>query len=292
MKLKYTTKVFIVVNLIAVVLRTVQIMFLTDQGTGFLKDSILCNVLSTVGTVIIVLAFAAMYFNASQAVRQPEKINCKGLPSAAVAALTAVAYLSTGIYAAFEHRYGWGLLSVLSALSAVCCLFAALSAVDVCKFPKAGLVSFTAYWLLSFVLAYLYYTERPLRVRTVTETAALCFIIFFFIAFGKAACGVKSEKNFRKIYPLGLVSSGLCILSVVPELIAKLFRFGDKVTASAVNPVMLSAAALFIGFFTINTFKKSNTIHPKQKKRLEMQRKYEAERKNVGFGDFDSFDFR
>ena len=89
---------------------------------------------------------------------------------------------------------------------------------------------------------------------------------------GKAISGVNPEKNFRKIYPLGLLACTLCNVSLIPEIIAWLCGFGDKVTESAVMPLSLAAAAIFTGFFTINTFKKSNTIHPKMKKRMEQGR--------------------
>lgn len=264
MKLKYTTKVFIVVNAIIIAFRTIQIMLLTESGNCFLKDGF--KAVNIIGTVVSVLALAALFINSSQAVRQPEKINCKGVPSAVAAVLSGILYLSGGVIAVLGRHYGGTLLLIVSLSATVACVMMAISALKAKPIPKIGALGFAAFWLAEFVLAYFFYTERALRVRTVYEAFAVCFVILFSITFGKAISGVSSEKNFRRIYPLGLTSCSLCMVSLVPELIAGVCGFGDRVTESAVMPVTLAAAAVFTGFFTINTFKKSNTIHPKAKK--------------------------
>lgn len=280
MKIKYTTKVFIAVNAIAVLFRTLQIIFLTESGTGFLKEGF--TAVNIIGTAVTVFAFVLLFTNAAQAVRQPERVNCSGTASAAAAMASGVMCFLGGMLSVGDgHAFDKPIFFLSLAFLAVCTVVA-LSAFGKCAFPKTGILIFTAYWLLEFISAYLFYTERPLRVRTVHETFALCFVILFFVTLGKAVCGVKPALNFRRIYPLGLTASGLCILSLLPELIAVLCGFKDKVTESAVMPLTLAAAALFIGFFTINTFKKTNTVHPKRKKMLAEERLRAAESKNGG----------
>lgn len=268
MKLKYTTKLFIVVNIIAVLFRTVQICALTESGSAFLKQgTIAINIIST---CISVVAYVLLFYNASQAVRQPEKINCSGIPSIVALGVTGSLYLAGCVLSVVFKPYGWGLTAITSLL----CVGAVLSFMDSAynkkTLSKVWPLAFVVYWLVEFIEAYLFYTERPLRVRTVYETAALCFVVVFYIVFGKAISGVKPQENFRLIYPLGLTACSLCMISVIPETIASIIGFGEKTTQSAVMPEALVAAAVFTGFFTINTFKKSNTIHPKVKQRLEM----------------------
>ncbi len=270
MKLKYTTKLFIVVNLIVVAFRTVQIMLLTESGSAFLKSNMLA--VNIIGTVLVVLSLGALCFNANGAVRQPEALNCKGVPSAVVAGLSGVLYLAGGCVGAFSGaKVNVGLLAASFAV-AVACTFLAFSALSKLRFPKGAALLFLVYWLVEFICAYLFYTEKALRVRTVYETFAICAVLLFSVTLGKAISGVNPEKNFRRIYPLGLLACTLCNVSLIPEIIAWVCGFGDKVTESAVMPLSLAAAAIFTGFFTINTFKKSNTIHPKMKKRMEQGR--------------------
>lgn len=267
-KLKYTTKLFIVVNFIAVLFRTVQICALTESKTAFLKDGTL--VFNIIGTLISVVAYILMFYIAFKAVRQPEKVNCEGVPSIVALGITGSMYLIGCVLSVVIRPHGWWMTAIMSLLCVVAVLSFMDSAYKKKVLSKVWFLGFIAYWLVEFVEAYLFYTERPLRVRTVYETAALCFVIGFLIVFGKAISGVKSEENFRLIYPLGLTACSLCIVSFVPETIATIIGFGQKVSVSAVMPEALVAAAVFTGFFTINTFKKSNTIHPKMKQRLEM----------------------
>ena len=94
MKLKYTTKLFIAVNAIILAFRTLQVLLLTEPNTGFLKgDYIVVNI---IGAVLVVACLAALFSNASMAVRQPRKINCGGVASCVVAALSAVLYFASG----------------------------------------------------------------------------------------------------------------------------------------------------------------------------------------------------
>lgn len=269
MKLKYTTKLFIIVNTIAVALRTAQIFLLTEDKTGFLKPGL--SVINIIIAVFTVLCIAAMFSNSSQAVRQPEKLNCCGLPSAIAAGMTALCYLGSGIAAVVAKSVGWKIVLLMSVLAAVMCIWLMLAALKVVEIKKGIMLLPLPYWLIVFVLSYLFYTERSLRVRTVYETFAVSFFILFTVVLGKAVSGVNPEKNFRRIYPLGLTACTLCTVSVLPELIATLSGFAEKVSDSPVMPLTLVAGAVFSGFFTINTFKKSNTVHPGKKKKTEQE---------------------
>lgn len=265
MKLKYATKLFICVNVLTVAFRTLQIIFMTESGTQFLKDSF--KVISIIGTVVSVLALALLFANCACAVRQPEKVNCRGISATVASVLSGILYLVSGILATTEQQLGWQIILILSLSVTAACVLMAVSAATERVFPKVIAIAFLVYWLAELVLSYLSYIERALRVRTVYEVLAVCFVLLFSLTFGKVVSSVDSEKNFRRIYPLGLTACSLCILSVVPEVIAKILGFADKVSQSAISPVALVAAAVFTGFFTINTFKKSNTVHPKAKKR-------------------------
>ncbi len=258
MKIKHTTKLFIVVNFIVVLFRTLQILFLTESKTTFLKEDLM--IINIIGTAVSVLALCALYFNASLAVHRPEKINCSGKLLAVALAASGSFYLAGGIMSLILKPYGWQVISLLLSLSVAATVVFIDSALKQKAFSKVWPLTFIAYWIVEFIRAYLFYTKRPLRVRTVYETAALCFIIAFSVFFGKAVSGVKTEKSFRRIYSLGLTACSLCVVSVLPEMIATVFGFGENVTESAVMPVTLIAAAVFIGFITINTFKKQSAL--------------------------------
>ncbi len=269
MKLKYTTKLFIVVNAIVLVFRTLQVIFLTEADRAFLKPNML--VINIIGTAISVLSLAALFYNASLAVRQPEKINCRGVFSAIAAGVVGCLYMLTGLFAAIEKTSGWQIILLTAVLATVSAALMVASALSEFKFPKWAAILPVLFWTGLLVNGYINYTEHALRVRTVYEIFAVCFMILFSLTYGKAISGVKPSKNFRFIYPFGLVASSLCMASVIPEAIATLVSKGENVASSPIPVAALVAGAVFTGFFTVNTFKKSNTIHPKKKMMMEMQ---------------------
>ncbi len=269
MKLKYATKLFMAVNGITLLFRTMQVLLLTESGTGFLKTGYAA--VNIIGAILVIFCLGALFINAIRAVRQPQNINCKGWPSVIVAGLCAAFYMASGISALAVKQLGWKILIVTSLLAAVMCIALAFSAVSGKALPKGVTLLPIPYWLTVLVVSYIYYTERPLRVRTVYEAFAVCFVLLFTVCFGKAVCGVNPEKNFRRMYPLGFTSCSLCLLCIIPEGIAIIFGMSEKITASPVMPLTLVAGALFTGFFTINTFKKSNTIHPKKGKKMDSE---------------------
>lgn len=267
MKLKYTTKLFIVVNAIVSIFRTLQIMRMTEPKTAFLKDDF--TVVSIIGEAISVIAIVLLFINASQAVRQPEKINCKGVLSAVAAGITGVLYLLSGLLSALNRAFGWQMILLTAILSAVSAALMIAAAFSDFKYPKFAALLPITFWLTVLLTAYIKYTERALRVRTVYEIFAICAVVLFLVSYGKAISGVNPKKNFRMLYPLGLTAATLCIASVLPEAIAFIFGKGANVSSSAVSVAALAAGAVFTGFFTINTFKKSNTVHPKKKMMME-----------------------
>lgn len=269
MKLKYTTKLFMVVNVIVLVFRTLQVIFMTEADRTFLKPDML--VINIIGTVISVLSLAALFYNASSAVRQPEKINCCGVASAVAAGIVGCLYMLTGLQAALSKTFGWSTIFLLSIAATVSAALMVASALSEFKFPKWAAILPVLFWTGMLVIGYINYTECALRVRSVYEIFAVCFMILFSLTYGKAISGVKPSKNFRFIYPFGLVASSLCMASVIPEAIATLVSKGENVASTSVPVAALVAGAVFTGFFTINTFKKSNTIHPKNKMLVETQ---------------------
>lgn len=257
MKLKYTTKFYIFTNLFLILFRLIQILFLTESKTTFLKQDL--KAISVIGTVVGVALLGLLAFRAYFVSRKPIKAINKGLPVAILYGVSAAFYLIGGIITLIYTTNGFYCFALSLLTAASCGLFAAASITE-CKFPKLCALPPIALWLLEFILAYNFYTERTLRVRIVFETLAICSVLLFYIRFGKLVSRVSANKNYHHVYVLGLISSTLCFTSIIPEFIAIIVGQGDKVTASCVSLFSLFAAGIFVSTFTINTFKSSNTI--------------------------------
>ncbi len=274
MKLKYTTKFFIATNAFLILFRTIQILFLTESNTAFLKNNFI--IISIIGTVIGVIMLALLAFRAFFVSRKPIKVITHNKPVAIASAISSVLYLVGGILTWINNSNGFYAftLSLLTAIS--CALFAIASFTDF-KFHKICALPPIALWLLEFILAYSYYTERTLRVRIVYETFAICLVLLFYIRFGKLVSRVSAEKNYHHVYVLGLVASTLCFASIIPEFIAIIVGQGNKVTTSCVSLFSLFAAGIFILAFTLDAFKSSNTI----KRRTAVKIEYSADNNNI-----------
>jgi hypothetical protein len=257
LKLKYVTKVFIAVNTITIVFRTLQIMFLTESGSAFLKDGF--YVLNIIAGIVIALLIAYNSVNSFFAVRQPARVRNSGKFGFVVSAVTGLFYIIGGATKFGGNLSGWQILFLMSLAAAFACFLFAASAISEYVFPKIAALAFISLWLTEFVLAYNFYKERALRVRTIYEAFALFSTVLFFICLGKAYSGVSASKNFRFLYPLGLLSSTLCFASVVPEFIALVCGFSKNISPTSVSSFALFGAGLFIAYVTLSTFSRSNT---------------------------------
>ena len=269
MKLKFTTKAFIVSNLVFVIFRTLQILFLTESATAFLLDRYVP--LSIIGTVICFMLIGYTVANSSLSLRHPDHIGKTGLMGMIIGLITALLLLGSAIY---EYSVNNSVsLALLSFLSAIACVIFSLSEIKPIHFPKAAALIFIATWVLKLIFAYTTYTNHPLRARTVYEILALTLIIFFFICFGKSHSNVAASKNFKLLYPLGLATSTMCFASVVPEaivtiidmvfktpwLIRKEVEFASQITPSSTSPLAILSAGILITYITLASYKRSNT---------------------------------
>ena len=263
LKLKFTTKVYIFANALLILLRTLQIMFLTEPQTAFLKNG--HAFFNWTGSIISVLVLSYMALNSYLALRQPTEIGSVGVTGFIFYALSSV-FFAVGGASAFVNRPAfWVLITVTALSSAVICLLFAIGEISDYIFPRPASLIFIACILCEMLAAYKFYTEHPLRVRTVFEIFAICASLLFFVTFGKVMCGVKEHKNFRLMYPLGLISSTLCFASVIPETLARIFGFGENVSSSCVSQLLLMGAAVFISAVTLATFRKRNTRRPQRR---------------------------
>lgn len=260
MKLKFATKTFIVSNAFLIFFRSLQIMFLTESETGFLKNGFTAlNVFFTV-IAFIIIAYTAL--NSYFAIRQPLEVNSHGKPTAVAAGISGLFLCISSGSLIVNHGIGWKYQLLFSLLSALCMfLFAASSLFDY-KFPKVAPLALIALCLSEFLVCYVYSSEHPLRVRTVYEVFSISTCLLFYLVFGKTVSGVSKAKNFKIMYPLGFVSSIFSFAASVPELIATALGFSEKVSSAAISPFITLGNAIFITAVTLNTFKKSNTVRP------------------------------
>lgn len=260
MKLKFTTKLYLFTNILLTVLRTVQIIFFTDDN-GFLKKGY--TVFNILAPVICGLFLLYTCGNALISNRKPKTVANKGWVGFGLSAASGILYIMAGADSFVSGVAGGKAVFLLSLTAGFACFLFAASARFDYKFPKPTALLLIAYWLLQLVMTYIFYTERPLRVRTIYEVFAVILCLLFFSSFGKIESGIANAKTFKTFYCLGLAASTFCFVSAVPEFLTYIFTAGTHVSVTAIPVPALLAGGIFTTYYTINTFatkKRKRTI--------------------------------
>ncbi len=263
MKLQLTTLLYLIGNAVLILFRTIQIIFFTEPGSAFLKTSSLP--INIILVVVSLLLMVSVFTNALYKPRMPKEIKTKSVPSVAISVFAGVLYIISGsIYLAGNIQTG-GLFFTISLFGGLTCFLYGFTEFSGFEFPRIATLVWIGVWVYEFILSYAYYSTRPLRFRTILETLAIAFVLLFFISFGKLKSGVKQSRNIQLLYPLGLIASTLCFVSLVPEWLALLLKHGAKVSDSCISQPALLAAGSFTAFVSLYCFKKQ----PREVKNIE-----------------------
>lgn len=262
MKLRFTTKSFIFSVTLFLVFRVLQIVFLTESETAFLKPQFLW--LSIVGTVLCLLPTVYTAADDFYAFRCPEHVGRTGAFGAVICLISGIMIFISGIASVFSGSLALDGLSgilqlVFPLLGCAGCLIIAASELFDFSPAKPTFLLLLAALIYEFICAYAVYTGRPLRVRTVYEILALVTSILFFLNLSKANSGIKTPLSFRLVYPLGSLAATFCFLATVPELLCAVFKCTDRVTEASAPMIFILGTGIIITYLTIasNTF--SNT---------------------------------
>ena len=263
MKLRFTTKCFIFSILLFLVFRFLQIAFLTEPETAFLKSEFLW--LNILGTVLCLLPTAYTAANDFYAFRCPKQIGKTGISGAVICLVSGILIVIPSVTFAFSGNLLFagptGLLKILLPIfGCSACLILAASELLKFKPAKPIFLLLLGSLLYEFITAYTIYTAKPLRVRTVYEILALVFATLFFLNLSKANSGIKTTLNFRLVYPLGSLAATFSALATIPELICSAVGFTDKVASPTVSTCYILGMGIIITYITIasNTF--ANTV--------------------------------
>lgn len=256
MKLKFTTKLFIICCAVSTALRAVQIMFLTEEGKCYLKPG---NTLLNIAIFVLpLLAIAYMVANAALATRRPLSPGNTGVVQFISYMISGALYVAAGVIGYSKSNVSKAGL-ILSLAVAFYFVLLSASALSGQKIVKAATFLPIVYWLYELIVSYLRYTEHSMRVRTVLVVFASVSAVLFFTCVGKILCSVDVAKNYRIMYPSGLLTAILCMMALVPELTAKIFGYGGMVSECYVPWEALAATGIFAAAITLSTFKRSNT---------------------------------
>lgn len=230
---------FLVSCVLAISLRTYEMLSLTEHDTGFIFPS-KYTAAATV-TVIIALAVAfSSIFTLLSAVNGKEN---KGFYL-----LTSVSALAFGITVAINeiNENFSGVPSILRVLSI---LFSVLSALYFIAFALRAIVHFSlSSYFTAVPAAFFVFKSASVAIKgayrtvisdTIFDVAAYCFIMLFFLEFCRMSNGEKSKSGIKRFAAFGSASALLSFAVSVPKIIVSF------VSASALHDGIKDAWLLF-----------------------------------------------
>ena len=207
----------------AVVLRTIQLIFLTDSVTGFYKDG-----LETIGTalmVVLVLVIAISSF----LVFIFEKKKVSATPSSSI--LLGSSALFAGIANFFELFFykvsfstvplfllGLRVLLILAS-AAVLCWFG-ISILFGKKARPALSVILVITWVVRLMSSFICFTGMSNISENLYDVLMLISTLLFFLTFGKAICKVSNSTTNRTLIASSIAAVLFTAVSSIPCLIA------------------------------------------------------------------------
>ncbi len=247
----------------AFLLRTLQLLSLTEASTGFGKLGAPYSGLNIAIYIITVLIAAAIFtvtsfFSKRQPVSAPDMSLS---PSLSICCFTMAVFhlLQLGRYmlAGGEITTTFGALYlILLVLSAVFYIFYGVSGFNPIKFPKALTVAPLLLCGYNLISAFIGYTGMANISDSVYECIFLCLCLFFFLLHGKILSAVEIRRSSRMIFPVALLTALFGVLTALAPLFTALLGGAALLHTSPADTITAIIPTLYILIFTLNLYKK------------------------------------
>lgn len=231
MKHKNILLIFSGFTAVAVILRTLQLMFLIEHSTGFDKNNANNGYIAIViyalyfvfaiGTYVLV-----NFFSKIQPSSRPE---IEKSPFLAVASLVLSAFFlissaSTVVFSDFTENTASNTLSLLTGLfSFLFFLLYGMGKWAKIKLPSGFTVAPIIYFVYRLVISFINYTGVTNISENIFDIIFLCLALLFFLLHGKILSGIEVRKSCRQIFSLGLLTFFLGCLNSLPLILTVAF---------------------------------------------------------------------
>lgn len=242
-----------------VVLRTVQLIFLTDAKTGFFKDG-----MEGIGTMIMAIIIGVIAVS-SLLVFVFKKENLNPTPSSSL--FLGCAALFAGIANLTEPFVSQiSLNSVPQLLLALRIILIILTGITFCWFgisilfgakfkPALSIIPIISY-VIRLMSSFICFTGMSNISENLYDVLMLITTLIFFLLFGKAVCGLAGSKTYRKLFGCGIAASLFSAASSIPCLIVYFSGNSAFVHIPVDSPVTGLFMAIFISAYLVDICKK------------------------------------
>lgn len=242
-----------------VVLRTVQLIFLTDAKTGFFKDG-----MEGMGTMIMAIIIGVIAVS-SLLVFVFKKENLNPTPSSSLflgcAALFAgIANLAepfvSQIYLNAVPQLLIVLRLILIVLTGLTFCWFGISILFGAKFkPALSIIPVIAY-VIRLMSSFICFTGMSNISENLYDVLMLISTLFFLLLFGKAVCGLTESTSHRKLFGCAIAAILFSAASSIPCLIVYFSGNSGFVRIPVDSPVTGLFMAIFISTYLVDICKK------------------------------------
>ncbi len=252
--------IFTIVAAISLVaIRSIQIIFLTEQATGFYYEGMesTAGILTAFAGVIVVITAAFGLLARTEEIKLQPNFS---LPLGVSALFTGIAnIIEPFFYQSFAGD------SVPATLITVRSISICLAGLVFCYFGYNFIVGkqpkfeFSALLVISLVIrlmsTFVSFSGMSNISENVIDVVMLLVVLMFFHIHSKALCGIETKRSTVFTFMLGAVSVLFISLSAIPGIIVSLASSIEVVHTPADSPVSFIFTALYIIVYLINISK-------------------------------------
>lgn len=258
MKYKKIMVFFAISAPIAILIRTLQVLFTIDDK-GFTLPQY-----RSMGYQMIVITLAAVAVATGLGFithRCPEKAPRVGPVLMAAAILLGIWTLADMLIfplSATTPIWQSMALKLLGMLSGILWIIYAFQKFIPVELPPLLFIIPVLFWVVRLIWAFTTLNTLALTMGHVLLLLAYCSVLVFMLEFAKQLNGIDKEYNFKKLLASGICASSFCGVFSIPYLIATALG-SDAAAAEGFSPIlMLFFTGVFILTFTLTHFSNSN----------------------------------
>lgn len=255
--LKKIIPLFVVSTVCAVLLRVLQITYITETKTGFfIKEFETLGNIITIGICLIAavcVIYAALYKK-----REIYPVTVTK-PFGIIHFFLAAAIIYESLFSPVSHAiHTWQILLqiIFGLLSALVFIYRGYNAFTGGKTPPITMVAHIVFWLIRVIIVFSSYISVSTIAENVFEMAAICTALVFFLNAGAYENEIDPERIKKRLFPSAICAAIMGAVYSVAQLVVIIS--GKSSILHTQNATLITNAVLviYILFYMVLMFKK------------------------------------
>ncbi|MEE0945594.1 MAG: hypothetical protein U0M42_02045 [Acutalibacteraceae bacterium] len=241
----------IIISLICVALRTVTLVYATEEKTGFFVSRLIpVGIALSAATFILTLIITAFSFTVKENAQNEFALSKKSGVFAVVLGVAILAY-SLGFG---THQFAMEWQHTLEIVSGIACavwfIFYGMTAIVKMKLPLITMAIPAIHWVIKIMVIFSTFSTAALVAEHIYTLSAVCITALFMLTFGKTVAGVSGKKALSTFYPTAICAAILNFTVSLSRIIVAILGQTDKIHGEAAVDIVGLAVGLLMLFIT------------------------------------------